>query len=392
MDSKTTSNKTFCIQPFLNVTTRISGQHNVCCNITKINESNVNCSPISFFNSDYVKKMRQTLLEGKTWNDCSTCYYMEQQGQISHREHYNRYYYLKDTFDYEYNLKKLKLDKLKNPKYYEIHIGNLCNLKCLTCNEKDSSKFHAENKILNISEFPNENFSSFSSTKKDYIFHAITNDLQFLDIRGGETLLVPEIKKILFDLAEEKTKNITLKIQTNGTIIPDDEWLTIFKKFKNTKVNISVDAYKQKNYYIRFPAEWNNICETINVLEKNNVKFIINTVLSNLNLLVLPELLQWISDNKYLNYLYVLKDPMYYRYTNLPPKLFAKSIEQLKNSSFTFMNKDTYTVIKSLINSLETEHQDYKKNWKTFTNMIKMRDKIRNNSILDVIPELKQYF
>ena len=392
MGSKTTSNKTFCIQPFLNVTTRISGQHNVCCNISKIDKNHTNCSPTNFFNSKYVKKMKQTLFEGKTWKDCSLCYYMEKQGQTSHREHYNSYYYLNDSFNYEHNLKKLNFDKLKNPKYYEIHIGNLCNLKCLTCNEKDSSKFHAENKILGISKFPNENFSNFLHTKEEYILDAITDDLQFLDIRGGETLLVPEIKKILINLPENKTKRITLKIQTNGTIVPDNDWLKIFQKFKNTKVNVSVDAVGDSNYYIRYPANWNNICETIKTLGKNNIKFIINTVLSNLNLLLLPELLQWISKNNYLNYLYILRDPIYYRYTNLPPALLAKSLKQLENNSFTFANKNTNIVIKDLINSLKKEHKDYKIYWKNFKNMIQKRDKIRSNSVFDILPQLEEYF
>lgn len=392
MDSKTTLNKTFCIQPFLNVTTRISGQHNVCCNISKLTKSNTKCSPKEFFNSDYVKEMKQTLLEGKKWQDCSLCYYMEEQGQVSHREHYNRYYYLNNPYNYETDLKKLKFDKLKNPKYYEIHIGNLCNLKCLTCNENDSSKFHAENKLLNISKQPNKDFSVFLNSKKKHIYDAITDDLQFLDIRGGETLLVPEIKNVLKELSVDKTKKITLKIQTNGTIIPDNDWLDIFCKFKNTKVNVSIDAYNNDNYYIRFPSNWQNICKTIEVLKNNNIKFVINTVLSNLNLLRLPELLEWISKNNYLNYLYILKDPHYFRYTNLPQKLIDKAAVELEKISFTFANKDTNIVLNNLISTLKQKHDNYEKHWEQFKETIIMRDKIRNNSIFSILPEMKEFF
>ena len=35
-----TINKHFCIQPFINVTTRITGNHNVCCNTT-FKDSNI---------------------------------------------------------------------------------------------------------------------------------------------------------------------------------------------------------------------------------------------------------------------------------------------------------------------------------------------------------------
>jgi sulfatase maturation enzyme AslB (radical SAM superfamily) len=143
-------------------------------------------------------------------------------------------------------------------------------------------------------------------------------------------MLIPEIKEVLSSLPKEKTKNITLKIQTNGTIFPDDIWINIFKKFKNTKVNISVDAYGNDNHYIRYPSQWEDICKTLNFFKVNNIKFIINTVLSNLNLLVLPKLLDWIYSNQYLNYLYILKDPIYYRYTNLPRELLEKSIIDLQ--------------------------------------------------------------
>ena len=51
-------NKTFCIQPFVNVTTRIQGQHNVCCNITKKGKNISNVTAIEFFNSPEVKNMQ----------------------------------------------------------------------------------------------------------------------------------------------------------------------------------------------------------------------------------------------------------------------------------------------------------------------------------------------
>lgn len=385
-------NKSFCIQPFVNVTTRMSGQNNVCCNISKITDNNVGRSPIEFFNSDEVKEMRQSMLEGKKIKECSSCHYMEEKGQISHREYYNKYYYLNNTHNYEKTLNSLRLNNLKSPKYLEVHVSNLCNLKCLTCNEKDSSKFHAENKMLNISSDPNKDYSVFLASKKKYILEAVNKDLQFLDLRGGETMLVPEIKEILYVLPNNLTKNITLKIQTNGTIAPDKEWIAIFKKFKNTKVNISIDAYGDDNYYVRYPSSWNDICNTIDILTKNNIKFIIHTILSNLNLLVLPKLLRWIYQNKYLNYIAILKDPLYYRYTNLPNALLEKTMKELKKINYDFVNHGTNIVIENLISNLNKEHKEYNQQWQNFKKEIIMRDNFRKNSIFEVLPELKEYF
>ena len=385
-------NKTFCIQPFVNVTTRIQGQHNVCCNITKKEKNISNITAIEFFNSEEVKNMQESLLKGEKVKDCATCYYMESNNQVSHRKQYNKYYNLHNNQKYKENLEKLKLDKLKNPLYAEIHISNLCNLKCLTCNERDSSKFHAENKSLGISKDADIDYTKIIKNKSKAILDTITPELKFLDIRGGETMLIPEIKEVLSSLPKEKTKNITLKIQTNGTIFPDDIWINIFKKFKNTKVNVSVDAYGNDNHYIRYPSQWEDICKTLNFFKDNNIKFIINTVLSNLNLLVLPKLLDWIYSNQYLNYLYILKDPIYYRYTNLPKELLEKSIIDLQKFKEPFVNRDTNITIENLISNLKKEHKEYDQQWQNFKKEITMRDNARKNSIFEVLPELKEYF
>ena len=385
-------NKTFCIQPFVNVTTRIQGQHNVCCNITKKEKNISNITAIEFFNSPEVKDMQESLLKGEKVKDCATCYFMESNNQVSHRKQYNKYYNLHNDQKYKENLEKLKLDKLKNPLYAEIHISNLCNLKCLTCNERDSSKFHAENKSLGISKDANIDYTKIIENKSNAILDVITPELKFLDIRGGETMLIPEIKEVLSSLPKEKTKNITLKIQTNGTIFPDDIWVNIFKKFKNTQVNISVDAYRNDNQYIRYPSQWEDICKTLNFFKDNNIKFIINTVLSNLNLLVLPKLLDWIYSNQYLNYLYILKDPIYYRYTNLPRELLEKSMTDLQRFKEPFVNRDTNITIENLISNLKKEHKEYDQQWQNFKKEITMRDNARKNSIFEVLPELKEYF
>jgi len=385
-------NKTFCIQPFVNVTTRIQGQHNVCCNITKKGKNISNVTAIEFFNSQEVKNMQESLLKGEKVKDCATCYFMEANNQVSHRKQYNKYYNLHNDQKYKENLEKLKLDKLKNPLYAEIHISNLCNLKCLTCNERDSSKFHAENKSLGISKNADIDYTKIIENKSKAILDIITPELKFLDIRGGETMLIPEIKEVLSSLPKEKTKNITLKIQTNGTIFPDDIWVNIFKKFKNTKVNISVDAYGNDNHYIRYPSQWEDICKTLNFFKDNNIKFIINTVLSNLNLLVLPKLLDWIYSNQYLNYLYILKDPIYYRYTNLPRELLEKSMTDLQRFKEPFVNRDTNITIENLISNLKKEHKEYDQQWQNFKKEITMRDNARKNSIFEVLPELKEYF
>ena len=396
MESKV--NKHFCIQPFLNVTTRIRGQNNVCCNTDNTSSNITSESPTEFFNSPYVKKMRQDLFDGKKLKECELCHKQEKHHGISQRQVYNKYYFIKDNQDTEYyhnTVKKLRFDQLDKPLYIEMHISNLCNLKCLTCNENDSSQFHAENKILGMSEYPDTNFTKFVVNTAQALEEVIHPKLLFLDIRGGETLLVPEVKKQLSNLDPDIARNITLKIQTNGTIQPDHIWLEIFKKFKNTKINVSIDAYGDDNHYVRYPAKWKDILDTIEVIKANEIKFIINTVVSNLNITFLDKLLLWIQKNNYLNYLYILENPAHYSPTNLPDDCLEITVSRLSKLPKKFKNQDTAGAVDRLIDMCNnTIVSDDKNNllWNSFIKEVKMRDKQRGNCIVDVIPELGQFF
>ncbi len=385
-------NKHFCIQPFVNVTTRIKGQNNVCCNIN-LKDSNIsNESPANFFRSDKVKDMQTSLLQGKKRKECSLCWYQEKKAGYSQRTEYNNYYNIKKNQSNEYYdriLKKLRISKLKNPLYFEFHISNLCNLKCLTCNERDSSRFHAENKVLGVSEDKDANYAILDKTKIQALESAITDDLLFLDIRGGETLMVPEVKKVLLDVDTQRAKNITLKIQTNGTIVPDKEWTQILKKFKRTKINISIDAFGDHNHYVRYPADWNKIITTLEYLKEKKIKFLINTVVSNLNIMILDSLFNWIQENNYPNYFYLLYGPTMFRPNNLPKTLLDIAKKRLQNVKMQFVNEDCNKKLSDLINLCD--NPDTQGHWDSFCKEIQMRDRYRKNSITSIMPEIKEY-
>ena len=93
MSLKNTNNNPdyFCIQPFVNITTRLQGNHAVCCNISDpVNSPNIKNYLINeFFNSEQVKIMREDLLSNKKLDICKTCHYMEDNNQTSHRQRYH---------------------------------------------------------------------------------------------------------------------------------------------------------------------------------------------------------------------------------------------------------------------------------------------------------------
>jgi len=124
-------------------------------------------------------------------------------------------------------------------------------------------------------------------------------------------------------------------------------------------------------------------------LEKNDVHFSINTVVSNLNLLVLDKLFAWIQEKQYHNYFYVLEAPSHYRPDNLPQSLLDIASERLQNVKKNFVNKDCNEKLNELIEMCKSKSNTLR--WQTFCKEIAMRDKYRKNSITSVMPQIKEY-
>jgi MoaA/NifB/PqqE/SkfB family radical SAM enzyme len=388
-------NKHFCIQPFVNVTVDNRGAYSMCCETVLNKRNNQHHGVKQFFNSDQVMNVRKQLLAGNKILDCKNCQLSEQQNKNSHRIEYNNIYHIKNNQSHEYYenaVKKLRAKELEFPRHVELHISNLCNLKCLTCGEETSSQFHAENKKLGISQYPSGDFTRHVVDSMETLKSAIHPGLITLNMRGGETLMVPELKENLANVPKDIAQNITLKIETNGTQTPDDKWLSIFKKFKKLVVNISVDAYKSDNHYVRYPSSWEKIEQTIAWFEKHNYKFTINTVVSNINILILDKLLKWIQDNGYRNYCYVLSTPKYYAPTNLPKRMLQMAWVRLKKLSKNYENPRTAHHVDELIEMCNNTNKLDENLWNTFKKQIKMRDAHRGVNITSVVPEFEQYF
>lgn len=308
---------------------------------------------------------------------CSNCYDQEKStGQSSRTQSLLDYKF----FNSKYYDKIFETSGYANktfPSRVEMHVGNVCNLKCLTCRPQDSSAFLAEDSKLGISKFDQRKFK-FNQIKLNHNLDLIFNhEVELIDLRGGESMLVPRIKHILSSLPESCYQK-TLRLQTNCTIL-DDTWKLIFSKFKNVEIMASIDAHGSDNHYIRYPADWNAIENNLDYFQSlPNIKLYVNCTISNLNFLILDRLIEWCKLKKiYLHY-FVLTDPVYYSHMNLPAEMFYKAKEKLLK----------YPKLDTLL--LNSQPQDT--NWQNFCDMITLRDQYRNNSIFDILPELQTWW
>lgn len=333
-----------------------------------------------FWQDSYMNNLRTSMINNEPVGDCLSCYTQEKNFGSSMRTEGLRDYKF-DNKDVQQQLIDLQWMDLKNPKRLEIHVSNLCNLKCLTCNPSDSSSFLAENKLLGISNHNQTDFTINESTLNNVIELLVNGNVDLLDLRGGESMLVPSIRTTLDNLPEYVYKNTTLRIQTNGTVLTR-AWKDLLKRFSKVEIMLSVDSVDEYNKYIRYPANWDDIQEFADwVVLQSNIHCFVACTVSNLNLLSLDMLIEWCKKQNLYCHLAILRSPEIYKFTNLPGDVLKKAQQKL----------DSYSLPK-ISGIIAAEPENNKDLWQSFCSAIDMRDKHRGNRIFDLHPELKEHW
>lgn len=369
----------------MQIVVRTTGKINPCCDFVS-SPYNINNHTVSeYMQSDFLQNIRNQMLNGQQVPGCEKCTRSEKLMGTSARIEALRDY---KFFSEKHYLKLLDYYKWQDKKYpsrFEFHTGNLCNLKCLTCRPEDSSAFLSENKILKISNHSQSDYT-VSDTHVKKLLSEVTSDnnLDLLDLRGGESMLSPIIKKVLLEYAgSEKLKETTLRIQTNGTIL-DDDWKKILNNFKKVELMVSIDAYGDDNHYIRYPANWNAIENNVFYFKNiPNSKVYIHCTVSNLNLLVLDKLLNWTEQKNIFLHCAPLTNYREFMTTTLPEKLYNQALSRL--SDWRLKNES----VNSICN---IEYNFDKESWEKFKKVITLRDNYRQNSIFDILPEFRDHW
>lgn len=367
-------NTTFCVLPFYRTTIRANGGIAPCCMIHNYN--NIEHSSIEeFWQSERLDQLRANMLEGKPCSDCKVCYEEERTIGKSMRTESLRDHSVTSDTDLVAFVNGPEYLARSFPNHLEFHLGNLCNLKCLTCNPQDSSSFLIENNILKISNHQQADYQISEDLVENVITAVLTHGVKVLDLRGGESMLMPSVRKLLSNLPNNHGIQ-TLRLQTNCTVL-DDFWKETFQRFDNVEIMMSIDAYDQANSYIRYPSRWDEIEKNVDYfLSCPGMKLYINCTVSNLNFLLLKPLIDWCRQKNIYFHYSICSNPSYYQYTNLPRSLFEDGLKILAE----------YPEVAGLA----AEHNDSE--WSDFCMMINTRDKHRRNTIFDILPELKPYW
>ena len=236
-----------------------------------------------------IEKKQHDFKNNPNSSQCNNCWVNEETGSPS-RRHASINWFDNNHITSDATNKLISLD---------WNSENICNLACISCGPKFSSRWRQE--ILNYS-FNDSSSDKYINNLKDNKFWKLLDlsNLKRLYFNGGEPLLNLDHKEILAYLEETgQLSEIELSYNTNGTIVPDTEVLDYWKNVKLLRISISIDAIDQAFDFIRWPAKWEQILTFIDFINQQSFNTIIDITctIGIHNILEVDKLIAWQKTN-----------------------------------------------------------------------------------------------
>ena len=279
--SKANSSKSFCVLPFIQQFVDTDKKILPCC-IADRRRVGPEYNGTDSFNSDYLKKIRKQMLNGVRSPVCRPCWDKEIIGFRSKRKRVNEQFK-----DWVWNSDDNGL-MYTMPSYYDLRPGNVCNLKCVMCNPRVSSKWR-EDKEYSFEQF--DKTVKFHDEEMDEIVKN-ADRIQRIQLAGGEPFYMPSVKHLLQEL-KPHAHNIELHITTNLTHL-EDSTLQLLENFKKCVITISMDGLGLVGEYIRYPLNWDQFESNFNkLLTYKKLKLAVNITQSQLNAPHIDSVVEW---------------------------------------------------------------------------------------------------
>jgi hypothetical protein len=231
---------------------------------------------------------RQRIFESvNDWtNDCANCKILEDAGQQSLRQ--TGPSWIKD------------LEQSQDPVTIDINLDHECNAACVICDEYSSTLWKKENLKLNNKKIKINQDSGQVDQAIDQIVNTVSlKKLTYVKFFGGEPLFTDTHLKFIKHIPYPE--QVTLHYTTNGSIYPNDEVLSAWKKFKVIIFAASLDGVEEQFDYVRWPLPWHKVSQNLIRLRQNkdiwNLIFRVEFTANFLNTYYFDRLETWVKDN-----------------------------------------------------------------------------------------------
>ena len=388
--------KTFCIYPWIHLHAYPTGEAYPCCHAEMGIGQVGNCRENSLeeiYHSESMNQLRDNMLNEVKSPACQRCYEQEESGFFSGRRSANKHH--------GHHIDRLAENDFKMT-YWDIRFSNLCNLSCRSCGHIFSSSWYADQaKLAGPNWAANNSALNIAGKNKNDMWAQLLPHLDYVEqiyFAGGEPLMMEEHYNILDELERRGRFDVRLIYNTNftQTKLKDREVFDYWRKFKSVAVGASLDAMGPRAEYIRKGTDWDRVRANRDLMLEMcpNVDFYISPTLSILNAHHLPDFHRsWVEQGliraQDLN-VNILQDPPYLRIDIATDEYKQELIEKYQRHLSWLRPQDPLnraTVgFESAINFLTaTDNTALLPKFWAKTHEL---DKIRNESVLNVIPEL----
>src|SRR5262249_24122786 len=207
---------------------------------------------------------------------CRRCYVEEELGRRSHRIVENEAWQAKlgaEAIDDLAGRTAADGSLLAPPRYLDLRLGNTCNMQCVMCQPRESSRWLPTARKLsqafeggelkdtwdfkssiNASRFEWYRNPEFWSQLKTFLPH-----VKELILAGGEPLLIEQGFAFVRACCETgEAGHIRLRYHTNGTVFPE-EMVPYWERVEQVHFMVSIDGIGEVADYVRHPSDWDAI-------------------------------------------------------------------------------------------------------------------------------------
>lgn len=394
--------KNFCIYPWIHMHAWPTGEAYPCCHATqhpKYGDARQQ-TLAEIWNGSPMRQLRLDMLNDTANETCRKCHEQEDSGFFSGRQSANKHH--GHQINRVHNTQEDGTLEQFEMTYWDIRFSNLCNLRCRSCGHIFSSQWYQDQAKLAGGDWKQKNtVLNYAGRTETDMWEQLEPHLDYVEqiyFAGGEPLLMEEHYNILEELVKRKRFDVRLIYNTNftHTELKGKSVFEYWKQFKSVAVGASLDDSGARGEYIRKGTDWA-------VVEQNRrdmiatcpqVDFYISPTLSIMNAMHLPDFHRdWVEKGllqpQDLN-VNILQDPVCYR-IDIAPDNYKQQIKQKFIDHLEWLRPRDHlhraTVgFESAINfMMATDNTQLINQFWVKTHKL---DVIRNENILDIIPEL----
>jgi len=366
--------------PWAAISTDVNGSIRPCCRFNQPHKQVDHVMPFmkddtldELWNSEPLKKLRQSFIDGKMPVECRQCTNEEESGLFSYRQEMNsfleRYPHQKNRYDFT---------SIESPPpfYIDLKLTNVCNLKCRMCSPMASSLIQKEREKefgIKGDDYWHEN--KIVETYNEESFKRWLPNIDYVVFTGGEPFVGKENKDLIQLMIDEGySHKIDLHFNTNGMVMPP-AIIDMLLKFRNVNLAFSVDDIGKRLNYHRHGADWELIKKNIQrVPTDKNITIAIYTTVNNYNIWYLEEAIEEFEKlTKNVSYDFV------YEPAFLSPRCLNSVIK--KDLIEKYEGKKEYEKVIKYIKDQNVDRT------MEFFDQIRELDKIRKENFAKVFPE-----